>query len=61
MDAAISNYDRVPAGSTAETSFDAFFGTSGPGAGRASKAARSPEAKDDDLDQFHAWLQNLKR
>lgn len=51
----------VPAGSTAETSFDTFFGSSGPGAGRAPKAARSPEAKDDDLDQFHAWLQNLKR
>ncbi|MGE5925759.1 MAG: tetratricopeptide repeat protein [Gemmatimonadota bacterium] len=39
-------------------SFDAFFGgDQAGGAPRAHTAAR----EDDDLDQFHAWLQNLKR
>jgi tetratricopeptide (TPR) repeat protein len=40
-------------------SYDEFFGASG-----ASSAPRPPRATDpkgDDLDQFHAWLQNLKR
>jgi hypothetical protein len=39
-------------------SFDEFYGPSGSTSG-----ARSPraDAKNDDLDQFHAWLQNLKR
>lgn len=39
-------------------SFDAFFG--GEQAGGAARA-RGSSREDDDLDQFHAWLQNLKR
>lgn len=39
-------------------SFDAFFG--GDQAGGAPRA-RTASREDDDLDQFHAWLQNLKR
>ena len=39
-------------------SFDDFY--SPPGAATAPKP-RSPDPKNDDLDQFHAWLQNLKR
>jgi hypothetical protein len=39
-------------------SYDEFFGAAGSGSTRASRAA---DAKSDDLDQFHAWLQNLKR
>ena len=39
-------------------SFDAFFDSASP----AETTARRPAAReDDDLDQFHAWLQNLKR
>jgi tetratricopeptide (TPR) repeat protein len=43
-------------------SYDEFFGASG-GAGAPSnqRPARAPDPKGDDLDQFHAWLQNLKR
>jgi hypothetical protein len=40
-------------------SFDQFFGQ--PGSAGASRAQRAPDSKSDDLDQFHAWLQNLKR
>jgi hypothetical protein len=40
-------------------SFDEFFGASGDG--RSGKGASVPAPKEDDLDQFHAWLQNLKR
>jgi tetratricopeptide (TPR) repeat protein len=39
-------------------SFDAFFG--GEQSGGAPRQ-RSASREDDDLDQFHAWLQNLKR
>lgn len=39
-------------------SFDAFFG--GDQTGGAPRA-RTASREDDDLDQFHAWLQNLKR
>ncbi len=42
-----------------EVSFDEFF--SPPAAGGAPRASRAPDPKTDDLDQFHAWLQNLKR
>lgn len=51
----------VPAagGQEAGVSFDEFFGTP-PSAG-ATRASRAPDPKSDDLDQFHAWLQNLKR
>jgi hypothetical protein len=45
----------APAGGV---SFDEFF--SPPGAS-AARTPRGPDAKNDDLDQFHAWLQNLKR
>ncbi len=40
-------------------SFDDFF--SSPGASPAARTPRAPDPKNDDLDQFHAWLQNLKR
>jgi tetratricopeptide (TPR) repeat protein len=40
-------------------SFDEFFGP--PAAPAAARPARAPDSKSDDLDQFHAWLQNLKR
>jgi hypothetical protein len=40
-------------------SFDDFF--AGPGAARPSGPVRAPDPADDDLDQFHAWLQSLKR
>ena len=39
-------------------SYDEFFGAAGSGPTRSS---RTPDSKSDDLDQFHAWLQNLKR
>jgi hypothetical protein len=39
-------------------SYDEFFGTASSAPARPS---RTPDAKSDDLDQFHAWLQNLKR
>ena len=39
-------------------SFDAFFGGD---ASPAPARARAASRDDDDLDQFHAWLQNLKR
>jgi Flp pilus assembly protein TadD len=44
-------------------SFDEFFGGEGTRAegGEPARAARAPRPGDDDLDQFHAWLQNLKR
>jgi hypothetical protein len=40
-------------------SFDDFFGA--PGATPTQRGTRAPDPKKDDLDQFHAWLQNLKR
>jgi hypothetical protein len=50
----------VPAaGSATGVSFDDFFGA--PGATPTQRGTRSPDPKNDDLDQFHAWLQNLKR
>lgn len=39
-------------------SFDAFFGAGGT---PAPASSRSPSRGDEDLDQFHSWLQNLKR
>jgi hypothetical protein len=49
----------VPAGQAPADgmSFDAFFDAAPP----AEPAPRRAAARDDDLDQFHAWLQNLKR
>lgn len=40
-------------------SFDDFF--TSPSASPAGRTPRAPDPKSDDLDQFHAWLQNLKR
>ena len=40
-------------------SFDDFFSPAG--RGEAPRQARTPDTKSDDLDQFHSWLQNLKR
>jgi hypothetical protein len=50
----------VPApGASTGVSFDDFFGA--PGATPTQRGTRAPDPKKDDLDQFHAWLQNLKR
>jgi hypothetical protein len=50
----------VPAAGTGTgVSFDDFFGA--PGATPTQRGTRAPDPKNDDLDQFHAWLQNLKR
>ncbi|HVL18805.1 MAG TPA: tetratricopeptide repeat protein [Gemmatimonadales bacterium] len=40
-------------------SFDDFYGTSNPA--QAPRGPRAAEPKSDDLDEFHTWLQNLKR
>ena len=53
----------VPAGGSSSSapsgvSYDEFFGAAGSSPAR---SPRAPDAKSDDLDQFHAWLQNLKR
>ena len=40
-------------------SYDEFFGA--PGASPTTRPARASDPKSDDLDQFHTWLQNLKR
>ena len=45
----------APAG----VSYDEFFSAQGRGA--APRQPRAADAKSDDLDQFHTWLQNLKR
>lgn len=47
------------AGSQGGVSYDEFFGASG--ASPTTRPARASDSKSDDLDQFHAWLQNLKR
>jgi tetratricopeptide (TPR) repeat protein len=47
----------APAGSG--VSYDEFFG--GQTATGSQRSGRTSDAKSDDLDQFHAWLQNLKR
>jgi tetratricopeptide (TPR) repeat protein len=40
-------------------SFDDFYGSSGPA--QTPRGPRAAEPKSDDLDEFHTWLQNLKR
>jgi hypothetical protein len=40
-------------------SFDAFF--SSPAEDSSPAKSRSSDPRNDDLDQFHSWLQNLKR
>lgn len=50
----------VPAASAGTgVSFDDFFGA--PGAPAPQRGTKAPDPKNDDLDQFHTWLQNLKR
>lgn len=58
------NPPAVPAagaGASAQggVSYDEFFGAAG--APTAARPPRTPDSASDDLDQFHAWLQNLKR
>jgi hypothetical protein len=49
-----------PAGAgTGGVSYDEFFNS--PAQGGSQRPSRSPDPKSDDLDQFHTWLQNLKR
>ena len=52
-------FRRRAAGGQGGVSFDEFFGA--PGASTTPRPPRAPDSKSDDLDQFHAWLQNLKR
>ena len=40
-------------------SYDDFYGSSSPT--QAPRTPRAAEPKSDDLDEFHNWLQNLKR
>jgi hypothetical protein len=49
----------VPAAPAGGVSYDEFYGAAG--ASAPARTTRSPDPKSDDLDQFHAWLQNLKR
>jgi hypothetical protein len=49
----------APAPEAERVSFDEFYGTSGPT--QTPRGTRGTESKSDDLDEFHAWLQNLKR
>jgi tetratricopeptide (TPR) repeat protein len=58
------NPPAVPAAGTGAStqsgvSYDEFFGAAG--APAAARPPRTPDSTSDDLDQFHAWLQNLKR
>jgi len=46
-------------GGQSGVSYDEFFGA--PGASTTPRSPRAPDSKSDDLDQFHTWLQNLKR
>ena len=46
-------------GALGAVSFDEFFNA--PASGGASRPDRPADSRGDDLDQFHAWLQNLKR
>ncbi len=55
-------HPAVPAAGATEgsgVSFDEFF--TPPGSNNSPRTSRAPDGKNDDLDQFHAWLQNLKR
>jgi len=53
----------APATSVPPVSFDDFFGSAqGVASSAAASSGRGPQARrGDDLDQFHAWLQSLKR
>ena len=49
----------APNPNSGAVSFDDFFGS--PSGSSATRTPRAPDSKNDDLDQFHTWLQNLKR
>jgi hypothetical protein len=55
----VSAASASPVPADGSVSFDEFY--SPPGRGDAPRQARTSDTKSDDLDQFHAWLQNLKR
>jgi len=49
----------APAPEPERVSFDDFYG--GASQGQSARGPRAADSKNDDLDEFHAWLQNLKR
>jgi hypothetical protein len=49
----------VPSAPAERVSFDDFYGSSTPT--QSPRGPRAAESKSDDLDEFHTWLQNLKR
>jgi tetratricopeptide (TPR) repeat protein len=49
----------VPSAPAERVSFDDFYGSSSPT--QTPRGPRAAEPKSDDLDEFHTWLQNLKR
>ena len=49
----------TPVGGGGGVSYDEFFNA--PSKGGTTRPPRSSDSKSDDLDQFHTWLQNLKR
>ena len=49
----------LPSAPGERVSFDDFYGSSGPT--QTPRGPRAAEPKSDDLDEFHTWLQNLKR
>jgi len=49
----------VPSAPAERVSFDDFYGSSTPTP--SPRGPRAAESKSDDLDEFHTWLQNLKR
>jgi tetratricopeptide repeat protein len=55
----VSAASASPAPADGSVSFDEFYRP--PGRGDAPRQARTSDTKSDDLDQFHTWLQNLKR
>jgi hypothetical protein len=55
----VSAASASPAPADGSVSFEEFY--SPPGRSDAPRQARTSDTKSDDLDQFHAWLQNLKR
>jgi hypothetical protein len=49
----------APGPASGAVSFDDFFGS--PSGASSARTPRAADSKNDDLDQFHTWLQNLKR
>jgi hypothetical protein len=54
-----SSGTAAPVGGGGGVSYDEFFNA--PSKGGTTRPPRSSDPKSDDLDQFHTWLQNLKR